>query len=338
MIYEFAITPGVFSPSLCNNRDQWKLQLRYLAKGIMTDGLVADLQDGYWSQFVHSQQINNNLTLEAKELLKELRNNNRLRLRPIYSSTLCVSDDEWLSESIRCYEEEPLHGIVTSHFTYNNIHRPVRKLKRNDEKKMVASTSHIGEENQHIHIQGIEKIDKSNWWINRPSSKLVKRTAQDYVETLTPILRQANSLMFIDPFINPDEQRYETVAKMIKIAFDRPSTRPNPVVEIHRACYEGHGLTRRIVQREEWMARFNKAGWNQFTYEVFIWDDFHDRHLISDLCGINLAYGFDASVRLTDQTTTWSRLDRNVRDQIQREFDSASNIHRLHHRFRINAG
>lgn len=313
MIYEFAMTPGVFDPSLCNNRDQWELQLRYLAKGIMTDGLVADLQDGHWSHFVHSQFSNGLLDLKANELLKKLRNSNRLRIRPRCLSTLCNVEPEWLSESVRSHGEEPFQGIITSHSIYQT-----------------GSHGH--------NIQSIERIHMSDWWSNRPCSRLLRRTANDYNETLRPILRQANSLMFIDPFIDPDEHRYETVVQMINIAFDRPSTRPNPVVEIHRVCYEGHGTARRIVQFEEWMARFNKAGWNQFTYEVFIWDDFHDRHLISDLCGINLAYGFDAPVRLSDQTTTWSRLDRNVRDQIQREFDPASNIHRLHCRFRMNAG
>jgi hypothetical protein len=68
--------------------------------------------------------------------------------------------------------------------------------------------------------------------------------------------------------------------------------------------------------------------------EVFIWDDFHDRYLISDLIGVSLPYGFDTT---TDESsfTTWTRLGRHDRDDIQREFDPASGRHALRHRFRV---
>jgi|SRR3972149_4569652 len=118
---------------------------------------------------------------------------------------------------------------------------------------------------------------------------------------------------------------------------DRPSNRPRPIIELHRVCYEGYGASRQVVQFKDWNARFKQAGWNQFNFEVFIWDDFHDRYLISDLCGINLAYGYDAPINpIPSQTTTWTRLDREVRDKIQREFDQVSNVHKLHYRFRVH--
>ena len=31
------------------------------------------------------------------------------------------------------------------------------------------------------------------------------------------------------------------------------------------------------------------------SFEVFLWDDFHDRYLISDLVGILVPYGFDTT-------------------------------------------
>lgn len=70
------------------------------------------------------------------------------------------------------------------------------------------------------------------------------------------------------------------------------------------------------------------------TFQVFLWDDLHDRYLISDLLGINLPYGFDTT---TDSTsvTTWSRLGRVERDDVQREFDRASNRHTLRHAFTV---
>jgi hypothetical protein len=312
LIYEFAITPGVFDPSLCGNREQWELQLRYLAKGLMIDGLVADLQGGQWSQFIHTQQIAGTLHLKAKELLRKLRENNRLRLRVQCNTTACFLDPEWLSEAIGSHEQEAFQGIITAHTTREDC-------------------SH-GD-----HVQSIEKIHESPWWTGRSHSKVLTRYAQDYLEALRPILRQANSLMFIDAHIDPNEPRYLTIPEMISIAVTHGHARPQPKIEIHRVCYEGRGENRTFPTQTDWIQRFHSGDWGRYTYEVFIWDDFHDRHLISDLCAIQLGAGFDASsVPVLRQTTTWTRLDRQARDQVQREFDSASNIHRLRYRFRVN--
>ena len=67
--------------------------------------------------------------------------------------------------------------------------------------------------------------------------------------------------------------------------------------------------------------------------EVFVWDRFHDRFLISNLIGISLPNGFDTGGRYP--STRWTRLGRPDRDDIQREFDPSSNRHTLHGRFSI---
>ena len=76
--------------------------------------------------------------------------------------------------------------------------------------------------------------------------------------------------------------------------------------------------------------RLSAAG---LSVEVFIWNDFHDRYLISNLAGLSLPSGFDTTS--AKDKTTWSRLGRSDRDDIQREFDPASNRHGLKHRFTI---
>ena len=67
--------------------------------------------------------------------------------------------------------------------------------------------------------------------------------------------------------------------------------------------------------------------------EVFIWDDFHDRYLISNLGGILVPHGFDTST--SSNLTTWSRLGRSDRDDVQREFARESNKHKLQFNFTI---
>jgi len=68
--------------------------------------------------------------------------------------------------------------------------------------------------------------------------------------------------------------------------------------------------------------------------DVLIWDDFHDRYLISDLMGISVPNGFDIDSSVNN-LTTWTRLGRDTRDDVQREFDPASSRHALRHRFTL---
>ena len=68
--------------------------------------------------------------------------------------------------------------------------------------------------------------------------------------------------------------------------------------------------------------------------ECYIWDDFHDRYMISNLVGISLPNGFDTTAA-SNSMTTWTRLGRDDRDDIQREFDPASERHKLRKRFVI---
>src|SRR5918999_6222180 len=75
---------------------------------------------------------------------------------------------------------------------------------------------------------------------------------------------------------------------------------PAPLIEVHRVCYVGSGRSRQILNSSEIEENFRNqllritqaAG---LVVEVFIWDDFHDRYLVSDLVGISLPNGFDTT-------------------------------------------
>ena len=67
---------------------------------------------------------------------------------------------------------------------------------------------------------------------------------------------------------------------------------------------------------------------------VFIWRRFHDRFLISNVVGISLPNGFDVS-RAPGDFTTWTRLGRNTRDELQRDFDPVARPDELVERFEV---
>jgi len=167
------------------------------------------------------------------------------------------------------------------------------------------------------------------------------RNLAQYREHLDLILRCANSLQFVDPHLDPVKNQYREFGTLLACAGRR---KPTPMIEIHRVCYEGSGsgcsfpmrgdpqyFERRF--RSELEAPLRAAG---LQAQVFVWDDFHDRYLISNLIGIKLSNGFDTTSNPRDETT-WARLWRANQDDIQREFDEASGRHALRWRFTIGS-
>lgn len=116
------------------------------------------------------------------------------------------------------------------------------------------------------------------------------------------------------------------------------SRTPAPLIEIHRVCYSGSGPGRQFPDLGALEVMFKQALLPAVTaakvnVEVFIWDDFHARYIVSDLIGILMENGFDTTA--ANVVTTWARLGRQTRDDVMREFDPASNRHVLRRRFRI---
>jgi hypothetical protein len=70
------------------------------------------------------------------------------------------------------------------------------------------------------------------------------------------------------------------------------------------------------------------------SVNVFIWDDFHDRFVITNLVGISLPNGLDTTSN-PGSITRWTRLGRDDRDDVQREFDPAGSRHAIRGRFTI---
>ena len=136
----------------------------------------------------------------------------------------------------------------------------------------------------------------------------------------------ANFIAFIDPHLDPTKKHYLEFVELLLAAHRNHGV--GATIEIHRKFdTEGNYESRFHPVHEPLL----KAG---LGVNVFIWDDFHDRYFISNLIGILMPNGFDVS-RKTDDTTTWARISREGRVDVQSEFDCNSNRHHLVHRFQI---
>jgi len=138
-------------------------------------------------------------------------------------------------------------------------------------------------------VARIDQLASAPWWAARSTSVSLARNLVEYQKHLGPVLRCANSMMFIDPHLDPTRYGYREFGDLIVCAGRRT---PAPMIEIHRVCYEGAGSGRELLSADEIERRFRTklegairaAGLHA---QVFVWDDFHDRFLISNLIGIS---------------------------------------------------
>jgi len=313
LLADYAITPDVFDVTSYAHPDTCDAELRGIKDVLLTEGLVRDLRAGEWRRlFVNDGRPWHR---RGKELLKKLAQQNRLvPFQPTVRDSP-PDDPAWCQEALRTHRVVAFTGGVI-------VTEPVKAAFRAE--PLVAP---------------IDRLSSAPWWAGRSPSVSLHRSMADYLEQLDPVLRCANSLMFIDPHLDPARPGYRDFVQLLAAAGRRS---PAPAIEIHRVCYEGSGPSRVFPMRDEaeyFERRFRDALQGSvrapgLSVEVFVWDDFHDRYLICDLIGISLPNGFDTTAHPTS-VTRWTRLGRKDRDDVQREFDPASRRHALRHRFAI---
>lgn len=306
LIAEYAITPDVFAEDSYALRELGEAHLQRLKETMLVDGIVRDLRDGEWLDvFKDTGRV---WHPHSKELLKKLVTQNRLKsYNPVLSSTP-VDDCGWCAEALAEPDPQTLSGVIATESVKSNYEADSR-------------------------VSLVSKLQNSVWWAGRGESVLLLQNLTEYQKHLDLVLQQANSLMFIDAYIDPSETRYRDFTRLLLSVAGR---NPQPLIEIHRVAWYGSSSDKRPqsatlegIFNRTLSAPLKAAG---LTVDVFLWPDFHDRYLISDIIGINVPNGFDTTTS-PKAVTTWTRLKREDRDYWQREFDPAKNA--PSHRFQL---
>ncbi len=309
LLADYAITPDVFDLTSYSNEDACRAYIELIREPLLTEGLVRDLRKGEWRRLFNDDR--RPWHQRGKELVKKLFTQQRLiEFEPALSNRP-AEDQDWCAEALTTHQLLPFTGGIISTEAVKNAY---------PDEPLVAR---------------IDRLGSAQWWASRSPSVRPYRTTEDYKEHLDLVLRHSNSLLFIDPYLDPTKRQYPRFHELLVHAGNRT---PSPLIEIHRVWYEGSGPGQRDVReslvpnfRERLESPLRSAG---LQIEVFVWDDFHDRYLISNLMGISLPNGFDTTAKPNDRTT-WNRLGRDDRDDVQREFDKASKRHTLHRQFTI---
>lgn len=274
---------------------------------MLQEALVRDLCDGGWSQFC--LQNSGNLHRLCKEILRKLASGNRLRRFPRHGTHAPSCAAEWCQESVAVSGVEPLTGVIAAHATKQTF--PA------------------------IEVASIERLTSVLFWQKRSPSVTVDRKTVEYLRVLHLILLQANSLMFIDPNLDPSSSNYRDFIQLLKPVAKRAI---KPRIEIHRSFCRGDGRGRTFPTETEWKAAFETLGdlmaSEGLAADVYFWDDFHERYLIADIVGVIVPAGFDVTGKVNDPST-WGRIGRDDKDKIQRLFDPAARAESLKWRFMI---
>lgn len=307
LLADYAITPDVFDSTSYSSEEVCGLHLSTIRRVMMDEGLVRDLSGGEWRRLF----VNHGRTWHrrAKEIVKKLATHGRLIETAAELPTTPTEDRRWCAEALATHQRARMEGGII-------VTRPVKDAYPRQPL-----------------VERIDRLARAPWWTQGDPSARLDRKLADYREHLGLILRCANSLQFIDPHLDPRQDRYSDFVELLVSAGRRS---PAPQIEIHRVCYSGPPRARtfpdfKSVFRNKLTNDLRRAG---LSAQVFIWDDFHDRYLISNLIGISLPNGFDTTKR-PDDVTTWTRLGRDDRDDVQREFDKAAGRHRLHDGFTV---
>jgi len=309
LLAEYALTPDVFDQSFYSSDQVADIYLQTLKEVFLNEGLVRNLHDGEWLRLFSN--ANRPWHTRGRELLKKLATQKRLNLCGAALAVTPTTDEEWCREALESNASIPLSGIVST--------PTIADIFRNE--GLVAP---------------IDKLSSAPWWRGRSPSARFARNISSYMDNLRLILQCANSIMFIDPHLDPKKLQYRDFSTILTSLSGRSVP---PLIEIHRVCYTGSGGSRIFPSEAEWKNCFNgdfsaSLRSDSLAAEIFIWDDFHDRHIITDIIGISAANGFDTTTD-PNNITTWNRLGRVDRDDVQREFDPSSKRHNLKFRFKI---
>lgn len=305
MLHEFAFSPDVFFPSAFGvksdqgafipNEDHGHLALASLWKGIERFGVIRDLSNGGWGRALDNRQ--QDLHVRSRELLKKLRLNGRVVPAVAHMAESPAVEGEWLAEALASHISEPQ---ITQFFGTDEF---CSSLKAAD----------------HHHLpRGISKIPFCSPFSGGGCSTKVDRNVAAYVNVLRPLIKYSRSLMFIDPYLDLQAANYQDFLILLK---DVASINPGVDIELHRQIKPAHGA--QFLSADNWTQSFDQVlaadpVLKNQKIKVFIWDEFHDRYLVSNLMGISAPYGFDTTKK--NEATRWSMLSPQDTNDVREEF------------------
>lgn len=297
MLYEFALSPGIFEEGLITSNDHLARDLVRILDGLQHNGLIANLCDGNLRREIGRKIA----SLPSGPLREDLRcglemldKRQRFISRPYVGPGWPDDDVSWFQEAVNAHSNESFYSIVTTEATVNGRLCPPCTLK-------------------------IGSVCSSNLWTSRQNSRRIERRAAVFQDVLRPVLRNAKSLMLIDPHIQPERPRYfRSLQALVELAYERPLPATLKVFEIHsktRAVYSWY--------HSELRSRIGPLIPSGCQARLVLWEDpedrFHNRFILTNFCGISVGRGLDESDHGVDHDD-WEIIDEPHREDVWNRF------------------
>lgn len=177
--------------------------------------------------------------------------------------------------------------------------------------------------NANIHDMAL--LHKSNWLNKERNSVRLDRSIDHFTIALQLLLESSKSVNFIDPYLDPSRHDYKEFYKIFSICNNNPNCSE---INIHRVCYTDSGTQREVKDKAYWESVFRKDLQKYNTNNkasVYIWPDFHDRYILTNLMGFSLPYGISTTKDSSELTgkTIWTKLSFNDNINLQMVFNES---------------
>ena len=326
MLYHFSITPDAFEPAAIPPGGRERVVLIELLRGIADNGLLADLHAGAWHKKVTGQYESPECAPDLRDKLRACMNliydRKRLIWHPKGSSRPDNDDFCWLHWALERHRGDaacPFKAVVATdaYIELSEIADPVL-----------------------IALDGA--LDHASWQ-DRPKSIRFAKTEVQLRSALTPILRYAERVTLIDPYMTCRKNRFfDTVQHCADLLGKHDGQQESGLIQIHAGDPLADSDPAHRESAKDRLDRWKQAlkpvisQWKH-KIEVTLWKDnpggktFHDRYIITDQCGISAPGGLDFSDDATRANlTTWSWLEPPIiADILFREFNPSKRAYKL---------
>ena len=309
LLADYAVTPDVFDITSYTSEGVCGLCLEMIREAILTEGLVRDLWSGEWRKSFEDPA--RAWHRRSKELIKKLASQGRLIPFPAGLRNPPACDQDWCAEALKSHEVQAIAGgiIVTETVKDAFAREPL--------------------------VARIDRLGSAPWWrAARSPSVRLSRTLADYTKHLEPVLRCSNSLLFIDPHLDPMQERYDDIGHSSRLPDDDIHRQESKSIESAMKAPALGGdspcETKETTSSAAFAMVFGPPARGGLQ-AVFVWDDF--RYLISNLMGISLQT--DSTPTAIPTASPVGHVGRTDSDDVLREFDPVSRRHIQRARFTI---
>lgn len=304
MLHEFAMTPDIFDKTTHGSDGTAGIILVELLKGIVENGLIANLDKDRWARHVHEDRVASlspGLRDKVLHCLRVLHDRHRLVRHPKSAHGEPSSDLDWLRLALDSHKNMPFHAILLG-----------KTLK-----------DRCGQDND-VFIDFQDALSSGRWEeVKGKRSLTVEKSKDGFKRALAPLLRYAKSLTLVDAYLNYHESRFfDTVVICSQLMGQRRDSPLQGRIHIHTEAMKQNRKDEPPKTSQQHLACWEQKlkpliELHKHRFKITLWENhrnsqtMYDSFIFTDQCGVFL-HRLDCRTKSYPNTTVWNLLDYEV--------------------------